>query len=89
MVAKKKPSRTGKLRSPRAPSLRRGRSQVNILLSDELKDQILGAAQKSGRTFSAQASVMIEIATTVTRLLAIAGLTVEQVAAKAARKSRD
>jgi hypothetical protein len=89
MVAKKKFSRTGKLRrSPRQPSLRQGRHQVNVLLGTELKNQIFDSALRNGRTFSAEAAVLLQFAITINRLLATMDVTVEQVAAKAALKNK-
>jgi hypothetical protein len=67
-------------RKPRQPSIKRGRHQVNFLLTPELKDQLLAAATKSGRTISGEAAALVETALTVKGLLAAMGTTADEIA---------
>jgi hypothetical protein len=71
MAAKKRSGHERGLKQVRQPSRRRsGRTQVNILLSDNLKDQLLAAAVENGRTLSAEAAAVLETAVHVNRVLA-------------------
>jgi hypothetical protein len=69
-----------KLRKKWQPSIKRGRHQVNFLLSPELKDQLLAAATKSGRTISGEAAALVETALTVNGVLAAMGTRADEIA---------
>ena len=58
-MAAKKPAHGSKAHEP---SRKRGRVQVNILLSDKVKDRLVAAATASGRTVSAEVEFWITTA---------------------------
>jgi hypothetical protein len=64
------------LKKVRQPSRRFGRAQVNVLLSDDLKDRLLHNAVKGGRTLSAEVTSVLEAAVALNRVFAanISGL---------------
>jgi hypothetical protein len=75
MAKKRKPSR--KLRQP---SRKKGRYQLNLLISDELGNQLLAEAAKSGRALSTEAVFQIESSLHTKRLLAAMATSAEEVA---------
>jgi hypothetical protein len=78
-MARKKLSRRKK-GTPRQPSIKRGRHQVNILMTPELKDQLLAAATKNNRTISSEGAALVETAIAIKGLLAAIGARADEIA---------
>jgi hypothetical protein len=70
------------LRPAQKPSRRKGRTQINLLIGDELRDHLLEAAERHGRTLASEGAAQLESAFFMNRVLAGLGVLPHNAAAQ-------